>query len=204
MDHFDTYHNHNHNHNHNPTDPQRPLNARNPKGLTPLLIACERNLPSVVEEFVLRRNADTDVCDERGMSPLAVAAFCGCEDVVRTLLSLMSTTSTMEDAKGVILDSKTATETATGADDNGVDTTTNNNTKKKVLGRDMLDRVDNQGCTPLWHAARTGNAKMVEILIHAGADGTRKDDTNGLTPQEAAVKFKKDKVVDFFRSIVKA
>lgn len=158
---------------------QRPLNHKNPTGLTPLLVACERNLAPVVEEFILRRGASTSICDEKGMSPLAVAAFCGCEDVVRKIISIISTDG----------DSK---EKDDHSHEEGYAT---------VLGKDILDQADGGGCTPLWLAARTGNAKMVQILVEAGADVTIKNNSDELTPEEAAIRFKKAKVIEFFRQL---
>eukprot|EP00594_Rhizosolenia_setigera_P001652 CAMPEP_0178948858 /NCGR_PEP_ID=MMETSP0789-20121207/5709_1 /TAXON_ID=3005 /ORGANISM="Rhizosolenia setigera, Strain CCMP 1694" /LENGTH=367 /DNA_ID=CAMNT_0020629277 /DNA_START=59 /DNA_END=1163 /DNA_ORIENTATION=- len=58
----------------------------NSNGLTPLLIACERNNAPIVEEL-LSRGANISKCDSDGKNPLHVAAFCGCEDVVKILLS---------------------------------------------------------------------------------------------------------------------
>lgn len=58
----------------------------NSNGLTPLIIACERNNAPIVEEL-LSRGANISKCDSDGKNPLHVAAFCGCEDVVKILLS---------------------------------------------------------------------------------------------------------------------
>lgn len=33
-----------------------------------------------------------------------------------------------------------------------------------------VDAVDDEGCTPLYHAASNGNVKAAELLIAAGAD----------------------------------
>jgi len=90
-----------------------------------------------------------------GRGPLAVASFCGCDDVVDYLL---------------------------------------NRTDPSTLG---LNCVDDNECTPLWLAARTGNVTMVKVLVEAGADATITD-KDGLSPQDVASKFKKDKVEEYF------
>jgi ankyrin repeat protein len=60
----------------------------------------------------------------------------------------------------------------------------------------LLNQKDDNGCTPLWLAARTGNVKMVELLIEAGADISIKG-ASGLSTKEVAQKYKKDKVVEY-------
>jgi ankyrin repeat protein len=61
----------------------------------------------------------------------------------------------------------------------------------------LINKTDETGCTPLWLAARTGDLTMVKMLIDAGADATMKNN-EGLSPSEAAEKFKKEKVVQYF------
>eukprot|EP00804_Cyclotella_cryptica_P029563 CCRYP_019336-RA/>CCRYP_019336-RA protein AED:0.05 eAED:0.05 QI:246/1/1/1/1/1/2/677/365 len=64
------------------------INRKNKLGLTPLIIACERNLSFVVE-LLMKFGADTHVRDSKGRNILAIASFCGCDDVVRLLISRM-------------------------------------------------------------------------------------------------------------------
>ena len=130
------------------------INRKNQAGLSPLIIACERNLPSIVE-LLLKHGAEKYIKDNKGRGPLAVASFCGCDEVVDYLL-------------------------------NGTDS-------YKLV----LNCVDDNECTPLWLAARTGNLKMVKVLVDAGADKSRAD-KDGLSPQDVASKFKKDKVEEYF------
>ena len=66
-------------------------------------------------------------------------------------------------------------------------------------GRGLLDARDDKGCTPLWLAARTGNVKIVRILLEAGADPTIGDD-EGTTPAGVAEKFDKKEVLDCLTS----
>lgn len=148
---------------------RRPLHSRNSKGLTPLLVACERNFKVIVETLV-QRGADLSERDKKGRSPLAVASFCGCVDVVTYLLSIH------------------------GSDDDGDDT--NNNDNRKLID---VNGQDENGCTALWLAARTGNLKMVELLVKAGVDGSI-ENKDGLSAQGAAIKYGKQQVIDFFSS----
>ena len=129
------------------------INQKNQAGLSPLIVACERNLPSIVE--LLLKHGAKYIKDNKGRGPLAVASFCGCDDVVDYLL---------------------------------------NRTDPSTLG---LNCVDDNECTPLWLAARTGNVKMVKVLVDAGADVTVRD-KDGLSPQDVASKFKKEKVEEYF------
>ena len=66
----------------------RPLNIRNSNSLTPLLVACERNSDSIVKKLIEKgaKLFTRDGIDDR--SPLAVAAFCSCNNVVKLLLSM--------------------------------------------------------------------------------------------------------------------
>lgn len=135
------------------TDMEPTLNRKNGSGLTPLLVACERNHAEIARVLVDRGALPT--CDKNGASPLAVAAFCGCYDVAKELLTL-------------------------------------------PFGIDLLNVPDEAGgCTPLWLAARTGNAKMVRLLLDAGADRTIPN-REELTPEQAADKYKKQAVMDLF------
>mmetsp|Transcript_26038 Transcript_26038/g.39009 ORF Transcript_26038/g.39009 Transcript_26038/m.39009 type:complete len:372 (-) Transcript_26038:963-2078(-) len=131
---------------------ERPLNAKNSKGLTPLMVACERNNVLMVKELIKRGAIIT--YDSNGRSPLAIASFCGCLDVAQHLLSL----------------------------DDGIS---------------LLNKTDSNNCTPLWLAARTGNVKMVKLLMDSGADDTITD-SGGFSARSIAEKFKKDRVVDYF------
>jgi ankyrin repeat protein len=134
------------------------INKKNNLGISPLIIACERNLPVIVE-LLIKHGADVNIRDSKGRHALAVSAFCGCDDAVTFLLSQIKQTSSIAF---------------------------------------LLNEKDDAGCTPLWLAARTGNLKMVELLMDAGADESIADN-EGLTPNDVAFKFKKEKVEEYFR-----
>ena len=131
----------------------RCINAKNNAGLTPLIVACERNNVDIVKILMEEHGAGL-TCDAKSRSPLAVASFCGCKDVVEYLLSNQTSAA-------------------------------------------LINDVDENGCTPLWLAARTGDLTMVKMLIDAGANATIKNN-EGLSPEEVAVKFKKEKVEQYF------
>ena len=131
------------------------VNRVNKLGLTPLIIACERNHATIAVKLI--QHGALPLSDKNGESPLAVASFCGCEDVVLELLKL-------------------------------------------DFGKNLLNTANTKtGNTPLWLAARTGNEKMVRIFMSHGADDTIPNKEN-VTPYQAALQFKKQKVIDFFHS----
>lgn len=68
------------------------VDRKNKSGLSPLIVACERNLPSIARTL-LEHGADRHARDARGRSALAVAAFCGCIDVVEYLLDCLDSTT---------------------------------------------------------------------------------------------------------------
>lgn len=67
----------------------RPLGSKNAEGLSPLLVACERNFLNIVKELI-KRGADVSTKDKNDRTPLAIASFCGCVDVMEYLLSIES------------------------------------------------------------------------------------------------------------------
>jgi len=125
------------------------INHRNKKGLTPLLIACERGNVEIIKKLV--KAGAQFLPDSKGASPLSVASFCGQIEVVKVLLELEPS---------------------------------------------LLNLTDEEsGNTPLWHAARTGNFKMVQLLLESGAD-PRIANHDGLTPLQVAKKYNKSRVED--------
>ena len=142
------------------------VDRKNKSGLSPLIVACERNLPSIAR-ILLEHGADRHARDARGRSALAVAAFCGCIEVVEYLLYCLD--STADDASSSSSPSSSSP---------------------------LLNALDRDGRTPLWLAARTGNLTMTKLLVDAGADATIRDH-DSLTPLDVAVKFKKENVIEY-------
>jgi FOG: Ankyrin repeat len=65
----------------------RTLHCKNALGLTPLLVACERDNLNIVKLLLSKAGADMiNTVDKDGRSPLAIASFCGCLDVLDYLL----------------------------------------------------------------------------------------------------------------------
>lgn len=63
------------------------VNTPNKAGLTPLLVACERDDVVLLQKLVDHK-ANLSVQDSSGASPLAVAAFCGSKEVLAALLKM--------------------------------------------------------------------------------------------------------------------
>jgi len=146
------------------------INVKNEKGLSPLIVACERNYVEIVKLLLSHNNnTDTNIRDTNGRSCLAVASFCGCIDVVTYLLE--------ED------------ERERGGEEITAATTTS-----------LINAIDNHGRTPVWLAARTGNLAMAQLLVNAGADVTLSDN-DIVTPLDVAVKYKKEKVIEYLSSL---
>ncbi|KAL7523845.1 hypothetical protein ACHAWF_000692 [Thalassiosira exigua] len=74
------------------------VDRKNNLGLSPLIVACERNLPSVAS-LLIDHGADETITDGKGRNCLAVAAFCGCLDVLDFILSRPSTKDRLLDAR---------------------------------------------------------------------------------------------------------
>ena len=151
------------------------INVKNEKGLSPLIVACERNYIDIVK-LLLHHNdgdADTNIRDTNGRSCLAVASFCGCIDVVTYLLKYN---------QGVQGEKDIAAAAAT------------------TTSLSLINAIDNHGRTPLWLAARTGNLAMTQLLVNTGADVTISDN-DMVTPLDVAVKYKKEKVIEYLSSL---
>lgn len=73
-------------------DGRRPLNCKNVLGLTPLLVACERDNLNLVQVLV-SKGADIHTTDKDGRSPLAIASFCGCLEVLDYFLGMEDVSS---------------------------------------------------------------------------------------------------------------
>ncbi|KAL9180888.1 hypothetical protein ACHAXT_009693 [Thalassiosira profunda] len=78
---------------------ERCVNRKNNLGLSPLIIACERNQPSIAK-LLLQHGADGTIRDAKGRSCLAVAAFCGCNDAIEYLLSQPATKRMLNETDG--------------------------------------------------------------------------------------------------------
>ena len=122
---------------------------------------------------------------KKGLTPLHIASERNSTSIVQSLLS-----------RGAVLsdtDGQGRTPLAIAAFCGCIDVAT------FILQKDKsrINSIDHQGCTPLWLAARTGNLKMVQLIVEAGADPMIKN-CYGLTAQDAAIKYKKHAVMEYF------
>lgn len=143
------------------------INTPNKKGLTSLLLACERDNVALLKKLLdsssssSSSNADELIGDSTGSSPLAVAAFCGSKDALVYLLEKHS----------------------------------NDSHEERAL---FLEQPNDNGCTPLWLAARSGRPEVVKLLLDAGADPTITN-KDGLSPEDAAKKYERVAVLALFQ-----
>ena len=139
---------------------ESPMNSKNSQGLTPLLIACERNRGDVARALVDRWGA-LPLPDKNGQSPFAVAAFCGCEDVVRELLKTeagRAMLNVQDDGVGRFTPLWLAARTG--------------NVSMIRLLRDAgasEDILNSDGLTPLQAAEKYGKEKAVDEFRKGGA-----------------------------------
>jgi ankyrin repeat protein len=144
------------------------INTPNKKGLTSLLLACERDNVALLKKLLdssssSNSNADELIGDATGSSPLAVAAFCGSKDALVYLLEKHS----------------------------------NDSHEERAL---FLEQPNDNGCTPLWLAARSGRPEVVKLLLDAGADPTITN-KDGLSPVDAAKKYERVAVLALFQGV---
>ena len=134
------------------------INRKNNSGLSPLIVASERNLPSVVE-LLMKYDADINIRDSKGRNALAVASFCGCEDVVKFLLSCMK-------------ESASVASLLNGKDDLGctalwLASRTGNLSMVKLLIEAGADETigDNEGLIPKEVASKYKKEKLEEYFL---------------------------------------
>ena len=126
-----------------------------------------------------------------GLTPLIIACERNNVDIVKMLLEHSAIDVSTCDAKGR---STLAVASFCSCKD-VVEFLLSNSESSK-----LINEVDENGCTPLWLSARTGDVTMVKLLIDAGADVSIKNN-EGLSPEEVAVKFKKEKVEQYFATL---
>mmetsp|Transcript_16304 Transcript_16304/g.23998 ORF Transcript_16304/g.23998 Transcript_16304/m.23998 type:complete len:341 (-) Transcript_16304:89-1111(-) len=61
-----------------------------------------------------------------------------------------------------------------------------------------LEQANNNGCTPLWLAARSGRAEVAAILLESGADPNIRNN-DGLSPLDVAAKYERHEVLQLFQ-----
>jgi len=81
---------------------ERVVNTPNQDGLTPLLVACERDDATLLQKLMSHK-ANLAVDTTTGASPMAVAAFCGSKDVLAVLLAMIKEASSGNDDDDALL-----------------------------------------------------------------------------------------------------
>ena len=176
------------------------VRAANNGGDTPLKVAVGAGHVELVSYLL---QVDDEICQKienndlqsrcintknnAGLTPLIVACERNNVDIVKFLLE--------EHGAGITCDAKGRSPLAVGSFcgcKDVVEYLLSNQTSAA-----LMNDVDENGCTPLWLAARTGDLTMVKLLIDAGADATIRNN-EGLTPEEVSRKFKKEKVEQYF------
>jgi len=137
------------------------VNAKDKEGFTPLILASDRNRPSVVQTL-LDGNADVNAkCDcsgylSGGWTALMIASREGRADIVRMLVAKHAVVDLRNNA------GRTALAAAAGKGDAEV---------ARILLDDGADpnARDDDGKTPLKYATAEGNLDVVRLLVQRGA-----------------------------------
>ena len=173
---------------------QQILIFENKSGDTALSVATGIGHIGTVEVLLQwSKKVDGNIIDKKnsnGLTPLLIACERGHEGIAHTLV---------REGACPIRDKNGASPLAVAAFCGCIDVA------QKLLdidfGKALIDVPDDSGgSTPLWLAARTGNKKMVELLLKYGANQTIRN-KDGLTPYEAASKYDKQQVIEVFEQI---
>ncbi|KAG0181661.1 hypothetical protein DFQ29_007537 [Apophysomyces sp. BC1021] len=131
--------------------------VRNKDMESPLLIACKKNVPEIVQtyiEHVESEQIDVNICDQQHNTPLSVAAMYGNQDAVKILLRC-----------GALPDLESSTSLIKAVRRKHYEIA------KMILqaGADV-DRKDDEQLAPLHHAVNTDKHQLVQLLLESGAD----------------------------------
>jgi len=164
------------------------INFKHPKaGFTAFVFALRCNMPREVIEAAIKKGADINAVDDKGVTVL-MHAISTCADP--GIISLLLASGTK-----VNVGNKNYTPLMVAASlKDGAE-------KVKILLKAgaSVNNQENKGPTPLSMAvARGGNLETVKLLVEAGADLSKKD-SRGLTPLDYAEKNKKNDIADYLR-----
>jgi ankyrin repeat protein len=175
-----------------PGSGQNAIDATDAKGRTALWLAAKKDRKAMAE-ILLRCHADPNMMDrDRGMSPLLVAAENGCLEIVEVLLQNKRVDRGSRDCDGRNVLSLAAAR-------GHVDVVTLLLQHEEIKStKDVPDRQDENGQTPLLWAARKGGegrAEVVDILLKHGADPNAKDSKEGRSALSWAARNENEDIV---------
>ena len=140
-----------------PVPPERRANS---SGLTPLLVACERNFAGAAKLLLELDPSLLGQRDPGGRTPLAVAAFCGCDDVAEVLLGTGGGRTSLDDPGDVGRGGRPPLWLAARTGNAGM--------VRRLLdaGADPTVKCGEDGLTAEEVAVKYGKTKVMEVFGH--------------------------------------
>ena len=164
------------------------LNASDLFGNTPLLISLHKNFDDITE-LLLSKDADLNKANNSGETPLIVAAKKGHIKFVKVFVEkgatidaadkngdtalILAKRENRHDVVIYLLNKDALIEKRSEQDELMAYATLNNyhDIAENLIQRQIsVNRRFSDGLFPLWYAVRNGNAKMIDMLLAAGAD----------------------------------
>jgi ankyrin repeat protein len=141
------------------------INSRRQDGKTPLINAISRGRPEIAR-LLIENGADVNATDAEGSPPVYWAVNKGQADIAEMLLSRGASTDFVGKDRGRTLLHTAALQGHTGM-------------VEILLDKDAaVDAKDNDGKTPLNHAAKYGHKKVADLLSKHGAERTQRMEEN--------------------------
>lgn len=142
------------------------INAKDPDGMTPLMLACAGGHEGVARLLMLLQ-PNTTLRDATDHTALYYATICGRESLAEMILSTETPIDSFKDIGDVFL----------RAAGHGLTNIINRCLEGGIAVNDVAlkDYKDNNGHKAIHHAAKSGNEGIVSILLE---DGARLDDTD--------------------------
>jgi ankyrin repeat protein len=153
------------------------INKAGPNGQMPLHVAAEQGRP-IVTELLLKHGAEINSRDNKGNTPLHTAVMSGRTQVAEFLIKRGAQFNSDRLLEDMVLNSVTDRDVIRFLLRNGAD----------------INRISDQGNTPLLDAIKQGNRVMVKLLIANGSD-VNKTGKSGQTPLQLAKQIKDDSIV---------
>ncbi|KAK3092697.1 hypothetical protein FSP39_006054 [Pinctada imbricata] len=156
------------------------VNCSDFKGKTPLIIACslkEELSRDLMVDLLLNYDADVNLCDDDGRTPLSHACEKRCNDIIDILVKQANVDPDIPDSQG----NTALIYCSMVGNDVGIDILTRH---FRRLGLNV-DHVNSEGLTALLLASKQGNITCAKLLIEQGhASLLRRDKKEGFTAQE--------------------